>query len=531
MTYETNVRAYKNIPFEYRLKKDGYYDIIGTLKGGWNAFNLEFQAFNGLNMTYEQLSGSPMVVKANAGQLPDLTNINGVTGCLKEAGGGTGTYINYTKVGSPTVDALTGDVSGFSTSNYLKLPQSFPANVQFKAIFNVTYKKNTANTDGQALFTQDSQNKTIYVQYSSSKFGIYDGSNSFIGSTLLIDNTKYWLGADYDYSTKAFKFYLLIDDGTYNIDTLPDFSDWSEEINATLTSDIFSNTLFRIGSNPQNNYIWRGNVDLSGCRIYINDETWWTPTVGTDYVVKREGYVNYTKIGSPTINFDTGEVTGFSSSNYLKLPTAFNPTDNSWEIRFKFKTNSTISTNQKFFHSCSGTGSSGRFGIGAQIYNSKFNMFVSSNGSSWLLDEVGTYTPLANTTYWVKVGWTGTEYYFEYSTDGETYTRDITYSSTSPICTMANSYIGIYSSASFEGPWLGSIYLSETSIYVNGSEWWNPVGDYNTTAVGLLPAGVTDDGSAQTWNLFYNGDYRLNTASTMTGYTWVGSVAIPAHTV
>ena len=52
------------------------------------------------------------------------------------------------------------------------------------------------------------------------------------------------------------------------------------------------------------------------------------------------------------------------------------------------------------------------------------------------------------------------------------------------------------------------------------------------TAVGLLPSGVTDDGTEKTWNLFYNnGVFLLDTVATMNGYSWCGTISIPAHTV
>lgn len=52
------------------------------------------------------------------------------------------------------------------------------------------------------------------------------------------------------------------------------------------------------------------------------------------------------------------------------------------------------------------------------------------------------------------------------------------------------------------------------------------------TAIGLLPSGVTDDGSAQTWNLFYNdGIFLIDKTSSMSGYSWCGTINIPAHTI
>lgn len=65
----------------------------------------------------------------------------------------------------------------------------------------------------------------------------------------------------------------------------------------------------------------------------------------------------------------------------------------------------------------------------------------------------------------------------------------------------------------------GQIYTVETS---GGTE----------TAIGLLPSGVVDDGSAKTWNLFYNdGVFLLDTDATKSGYSWCGTINISSHSV
>lgn len=523
--YTTTVRAYNNIPFEYRLKKDGYYDIVGTTTGGHDVTGLTFLAYNGLNMSYYQGTDSLMTVTADSGSLSDGSILTGTFGCLAEVGGGSGSYINYTTLGSPTVDTATGIVSGFSTSDYLKLPQSFPANVQFKAIFNVTYMKNTANTDGQALFTQDSENKSFYVQHSSSKFGIWDGTNGFMSSTALVDGTKYWLGMDYDYSTKAFKFYLLVDDGTYNIDTLPDFSNWSEEVNATLTSDIFSSTLFRIGSNPKNSYIWRGDVDLKGCRIYINDEIWWSPLGGDKYIVKTIGYGNFTKVGNPTIDTATGIASGFSSGNYIVTNKTLDYTQ-PYQIYVKFTTPSSIDNYMPIIGT---TVSKSLIPFYFSINSFSLNSYASSNGSSWDLWNNRTIKTLeANTTYSMMFEYTGSSYVW-YELIDNTWVEISRVSNSTPVFDGGLIQIGCWNNSE---TFTGTIDLSETYINVGGSLYWSPLGEYLVTADGLLPNGVIDDGTAKTWNLFYdNGTYFLNTTSTMTGYIQVGSIAIPSHIV
>ena len=56
-------------------------------------------------------------------------------------------------------------------------------------------------------------------------------------------------------------------------------------------------------------------------------------------------YDNFTKIGSPTIS-QNGILSDITTSNYLRLPNNFNSGNNSWEMLFKIKTSSDITTEQ-----------------------------------------------------------------------------------------------------------------------------------------------------------------------------------------
>lgn len=329
MTYETNVRAYKNIPFEYRLKKDGYYDITGSLIGGRGVFNLEFQTYNGLNMSYYQGINFPMTVTAEDGMLPDLTYISGVTGCLKEAGQQYPAKIqgaNYTLIGSPTISS-DNVVSDFSATSGLTLPSSLPSTI---TSLDIIFKGNLTNVSANSVIFAHANTSERYIGIrSTGKFSMY--TSSWVeGTTALSTGTEYWFRVVKDGNN--YKGYTLVDN-SYTLDTLPALSSWTQEFSTS--TNIFSGFLFNVGYNYKTtSEYFKGSIDLKGC-----------------------------------------------------------------------------------------------------------------------------------------------------------------------------------------------------SVNINGSEFWNPL-VIDTTVDGLLPSGVTDDGSAQTWNLFYdNGTYLLNTTSTMTGYTWVGSVAIPAHTV
>ena len=242
---------------------------------------------------------------------------------------------------------------------------------------------------------------------------------------------------------------------------------------------------------------------------------------------------NFTVVGSPAINDSTGVVSGFSASNYLQLPTAFNSGNNSWEIVIKFKTNS-FSSEQKLFQSHL---SSSRYGacLGIQT-DGHFNFFCSSDGSSWLFDLYGTYNIAANTDYYVKFGWNTTLYYVDISTDNQNYSRDISFSSSSSIydiLTITNFGIYFNNQNKYVNPFLGSIDLSETYININGERWWNPY----VSVLYSLPGctyNFTDDGSAATLNAFaVQGDKNIVLTPDVEYYgnRYLGTVEIPQHSV
>lgn len=186
--------------------------------------------------------------------------------------------------------------------------------------------------------------------------------------------------------------------------------------------------------------------------------------------------INYITIGSLTVNNNI--IGNFSSSNYIR-EVPFNPQSNTWEIFRKITTGSDLNNWQTIFQSCSNTGEAGRFGIFLYKNNTPvFQLAVSANNSSWLVNTTGTLTITANTTYWIKLGFDGTKYYLDYSLDGTNYTRDIEYTeSTSAYSPLKYTYDGIYSSASLGSYWKGTMDFSVGYNKINGVKVWT---SYNT---------------------------------------------------
>lgn len=160
-----------------------------------------------------------------------------------------------------------------------------------------------------------------------------------------------------------------------------------------------------------------------------------------------------------SLNFDstTSKLSGFSINNYFKTITSFavKAHQGPWEIKSRFKLRDVNIWNALF------GGESGTYLPDLYVNaGNVLQMNLSSNGREYdIATDVGTYILSAYVDYWVKFGWTGTEYYAELSEDGVNYHREITINSSIPIeSTTDKLFIGYRVGSFFHG----EVYLNET---------------------------------------------------------------------
>jgi len=225
---------------------------------------------------------------------------------------------------------------------------------------------------------------------------------------------------------------------------------------------------------------------------------------GQSYLLPKysDGEENITRVGNIKINSNK-IASNFSSNDYIKTIVPFNPSNNLWEVKIKFKTGSDFSDDQSLFHS---SPADVRYGVGLWINKTSgtFNYFCSTDGNNWLFDLVGTFTCNLNTIYWVKIGWTGTEYYLDVSEDDITYIRDITYASEIPLFNaLISTYFGIYYRNGMEYPWKGTIDFSDSYIKVNNNIIW----ELNCSSLSKM---YFTQGSIQVTNGIANNFYNNN---------------------
>jgi len=201
-----------------------------------------------------------------------------------------------------------------------------------------------------------------------------------------------------------------------------------------------------------------------------------------DYVASliesRPSVSNIKKVGSVT---DTdGVLSGFSATSYARLPFAFTPGSDQWEIVVKITTGADVATQQIILASHT------ERTVSIGIDNSKFLLSTGNDTATWSIVNAvsGTYTVLANTTYWVRAKFDSTKYTLEYSLDGEDFTEDISSTSSTVI---GSDVLNIGIAVAKVAPALCTVDLSGSYININGSRWWT----------GTHPAGFMDEAQWQ----------------------------------
>ena len=219
---------------------------------------------------------------------------------------------------------------------------------------------------------------------------------------------------------------------------------------------------------------------------------------------------NLNIIGSNLI-IDSGNVSGFSSSDYMQFPFIFNFNNYHWTLEKGFTTKTDITTQQNILDS--------KFGIALAIIGGQFVLAISSNGTSWDIGNVtGTYSVQPNTSYSVKLSWDGASYMLSYSLDETNYTTDITIASTL-VHNATQEYVGgeadIWSGSYF--PFGGTINLNNWKLTVNGLDVW----------LGMDDVGLGSRANIDLSNLTETGQHMVDTVKDQNDgsriKTWTGT--------
>jgi len=198
---------------------------------------------------------------------------------------------------------------------------------------------------------------------------------------------------------------------------------------------------------------------------------------------KLVGPVGYTVVGNPTI---VDEVMTYSNvSNYVRTRQNFLRSYNDYEIVCKCAKR--LSTEEIVY--CMSTGNNGN--LQARLLSNAFR-FIPYTFSDYIQIS-GTFA--TDVWYWFKVRRTGNTIYASYSTDGVSWSNEV--SKTFTQLTTNSNWIAFGTRVVSDSDWNGtSIDLNETYIKVNGHTWfgnspWEPC-TFEDNAIYLLAGHKSD---------------------------------------
>lgn len=428
------------------------------------------QAQNYANQAMEALDNNvseDYLIESNAMESGNISGISNVLKKIKNYAHSTfcGYQANnaspldpkkFIKVGNPSI--TTNGIAGrFSSGNYLTLGQTFNLSSDFiLKIGNIDFSNRSASTGifrivgSNGAYINLNQNWTTLLMYMD------DGSGSE------------------NYQTNAtginspYKIVVSKSGTSLTIDT---FSN-NEKV---MTKDIdassfdfskFTNCTIDIGAGA-----WGGaeisDIDLKQFSITVDGvEVFSGNKTGMD-TVKAD---DYTEVNNPTIS-DDGILSNTSANDYLMIPEVISlGSANNWEIQVKWNTGSTVSLTDWGIINYRVTGTD----FTTPVFGGNQDglaCLASSDGSTWnLIVKTGLLTPVANTSYYFKYGFTGTQYYLKYNTTGwdNGFTDLFTQDSTTKVYCVENFIIG------HKGLAGSSIDLNSIKIYVDGDLVYQP---------------------------------------------------------
>lgn len=242
-----------------------------------------------------------------------------------------------------------------------------------------------------------------------------------------------------------------------------------------------------------NNYPMNGSMRMGGAWIFIDNDYWWqgtkeekVPATPEDYDIVtteiqhkvatdtetaywKEGTELNATMSGGSYNQDTGVYTVLSGGRgHIQLPeVAPLSTANSWEIKTKFTYQGGGNAPCLFGYS-----GGSDYATPVLIHEGGSYKFGVSYLRGWNIWGDTRIVPQVGTTYYFKAGFTGSEYYVDYRTAGqENYTRAFSQASTSKaFCIAPFWFMDLSLNSNY--PTYGDLDLTETSITIDGIEWW-----------------------------------------------------------
>lgn len=210
---------------------------------------------------------------------------------------------------------------------------------------------------------------------------------------------------------------------------------------------------------------------------------------------------NVEVVGSPVVN--NGVLSGFSTSNYVKLPQIFNPGSSTWEIVIPFSVDN-LDTEQSIFMSCIEGSALNRYLLLAVEPNTgEIRCYYNYEQTNW--QTTGSFgaenTISTGKKYWVKVEYDGTNLKGYLSTNGSDYTLCLNEEIAIPATASTNNIttLGLYAANEKTMPLNGSIDLKECYIKIDNELWWSGATTVTKNPNGHIFYDIKDKEAVDDW--------------------------------
>lgn len=230
-------------------------------------------------------------------------------------------------------------------------------------------------------------------------------------------------------------------------------------------------------------------INNTGATISADDKVYIaplaTPQSGANYEIvpvkttDTPSYGFWSK-GDVSVDLTNKEASSFSQYNYLEVPMVFDYTQ-PWEFNICLQTGSSISSTQIIYFGSVSTFNDG--GVLLYIDENKFNICITDGYTANYILYVNNYPVSANTTYYVRIGWTGTEYYIRYSINGTDWTSETPVTSSVQAFQSCSS-MRIGSRANNSSSFQGKVFLDKTYFISNGEVVWQALYDGTWSNIG-----------------------------------------------
>ena len=349
-----------------------------------------------------------------------------------------------------------GVFSGFSDNNYLEMQQAIP-NLDVNSFLEIELKVTMPETiTRQQIVGTNNANYTNNSTYDIG-FQVYDDNRLWAhiyNSTSETRNAIY-LTAPSALNGKVCYIKYTIANSRMTISLSFDKITWVSNYYDLPTTFSYTKASRSVLGWGNGSSAFAGSIDLSNSYIKLGS---------TKY--NLQAVVGYTIVGSPTIT--DGVVSGFSNSDYLKLPSFDFANSNSWKIKFAFELDNNISDWGSIFDN-----SYIKSGLAFYLDNNQKVYFYGGDGTNDTFIKRSNIIN-ANQKYYVQVEFTGNSYILSLSTDNINWTIVNTTESNIRLSNTIydSSYIG-YSFRYNGRALIGKIYIKECLIYKDKKLWFN----------------------------------------------------------